>query len=168
MDYIKVGHLNKSFGTKGQIKVVPDKTFESDLENCDVWFIENHGEQVPYFVEKIDSTPHFLVKFEDVDNPESAKQITGGTILLRSKDISFSQEVPETEMDKLIGFAMVSSKGDSYGDIKRIEEFPQQLIAFVGPDEVMIPLNPVFILDIDTEVKKIVVDLPEGLVEAQS
>lgn len=168
MSQTVVGKLNKAFGIKGYIKVVPQKPFISDLKKSDVWFIEKGNATIPYFVECIEEVPHFLIKFEDIDSPEAAKNITGCQILLRDKDISIQTEEEESDLDKLVNFN-VENDGVNIGKIIKIEEFPQQLMAFVENDNVefMLPLTPEFITDINLDTKRLYVNLPVGFVESQ-
>lgn len=168
MNQTKVGKLNKAFGIKGYIKVIPEKPFISDLQNSSIWFIQRGKEVIPYFVENIENDPHFLIKFEDIDTPEAAKTITGCPILLRDKDITIKSEEIENDLDKLVGFDVINDR-NKIGTIIRIEEFPQQLMAFVdnGSIELMMPLTPEFIVDIVLENKTLEVSLPEGFMESQ-
>ncbi len=163
-----VGKLNKAFGVKGYIKVLPKTPFISDLKNSDVWFVQRGKDIIPYFVESIDENPHFLIKFEDINSPEAAKNITGCPILLRDKDITIQIDESESDLDKLVSFS-VENEGESLGRIIRIEAYPQQLMAFVenGKTEFMMPLTPEFIIDINLDTKRLFVKLPTGFVESQ-
>lgn len=169
MNRTKVGKLNKAFGVKGLIKVVPDKGFEEDLKKCDVWFIQRGKDVIPYFVEFFEEVPHFMIKFEDVDSPESAKSITGCPVFLKNTSISFQKEDGEEDLEKLIGFE-VENSGTVLGVITNIEQYPQQLMAFIEGEnsEILMPLSPEYILDIDLENRRLLVDLPEGFVESQN
>lgn len=168
MGHTIVGKLNKAFGVKGHIKVVPQKAFISDLKKSDVWFIQRGNDIIPYFVESIEEDPHFLVKFEEMDSPEVAKGITGSTILLRESDITIQTEENENDLEKLIGFA-VENHGVEVGIIDRIEEFPQQLMAFIqdGDNEIMMPLTADFMEDILIDDRRLIVALPDGFIESQ-
>ncbi len=170
MEYITVGKLNKSFGTKGQIRVVPEKAFKSDLEKSEVWFVEKAGNMIPYFVENIDHSVHFLVKFEDVDAPETAKEITGCILKLRKKDVSYKEDVEVSDLEKLVGFTIKTEEGETIGEIQTIEEYPQQLMAIikdVSQNQLLIPLASDFMVDLDVENSILVMNLPDGLVESQ-
>ncbi len=170
MEYITVGKLNKSFGTKGQIRVDADSAFKSDLIKSDVWFVEKSGTVIPYFVESLDDNAHFLVKFEDIDAPELAKKITGSILKLRKSDISIKDHIEENELDKLLGFSIQSKSGDTVGKIQSIEEYPQQLMAIVTDDaerRFLIPLASEFMIDLDIEKSILIMSLPEGLIESQ-
>lgn len=170
MEYITVGKLNKSFGIKGQIRVVPEKAFKSDLENSEIWFVETAGNLIPYFVESLDESVHFLVKFEDVDSPESAKKITGCKLKLRKKDVSYKDDIEVSDLEKLVGFTIKTKEDNIIGEICAIEEYPQQLMAIVmnnSENQLLIPLAADFMLDLDIESSILVMDLPDGLVESQ-
>ena len=169
MNQTVVGKLNKAFGIKGFIKVIPQDGYISDLKNCDTWFIERGKDRIPYFVESIQEDPHFLIKFEEIDSPEDAKIITGCPISLRDSDINTKVSKEENDLDNLLNFS-VEQNGVSLGEIVRIEEFPQQLMAFIanGNIDIMMPLSPDFIIDIDMSGKILKVDLPEGFIESQS
>lgn len=170
MEYITVGKLNKSFGTKGHIRVVPEKAFKSDLENSDVWFVEKSGHLIPYFVESIDESVHFLVKFEDIDAPETAKEITGCLLKLRKKDVSYKEDVEGDDLDKLVGFTIQKEDGEVIGKILTIEEYPQQLMAIImdeAENRLLIPLASEFMVNLDVDNSLLIMNLPEGLIESQ-
>jgi 16S rRNA processing protein RimM len=170
LEYITVGKLNKSFGTKGQIRVVAEKAFKSDLENNDVWFVEKAGDLIPYFVESLDESVHFLVKFEDVDAPETAKKITGCILKLRKKDVSYKEDIEGDDLDKLVGFTIQTEVGHIIGKIQSVEEYPQQLMAIILDDaqnRFLIPLASEFMVDLDVSKSRLVMNLPEGLIESQ-
>ena len=168
MAYTEVGRLNKSFGIKGFIKVIPKSGFKSDLERTGVWFVKKGTDWVPFFVESIENDPHFLVKFEDIDSPEKARQITGSPLSLRDKDITHSSAPDDTEFRKLIGFQVIN-KGKMIGEINRVEEYPQQIMAILTThaSEIMMPLTTEFIKAIDPIDKTMEVELPDGFVESQ-
>jgi len=170
LEYITVGKLNKSFGTKGQIRVVPEKAFKSDLENSEIWFVETAGNMIPYFVESINESVHFLVKFEDIDSPEMAKKITGCTLKLRKRDVSYKDDIEVSDLEKLVGFTIKTKEEKTIGKIYDIEEYPQQLMAIVmdaSDNQLLIPLAADFMVDLDASSSLLVMDLPDGLVESQ-
>ena len=170
MKYVSVGKLNKSFGTKGQIKVVVTKAYESDLRAADVWFIDKGGEIVPYFVDGLEDAANLLVKFEDIDSPEATKKISGGAILLRTKDVTVNEDPKQdNSLNKLVGFE-VHTEEFFIGTIISIEEYPQQMMAFIRlaeGEEIMVPLSPAFIVDIDVEQRIVDMNLPDGMVDVQ-
>jgi len=164
MDLVKVGRLNKSFGTSGQIKVMAKDKFIDDLLEANVWFVDKAGDMIPFFVETTEVGSNFLVKFEDITSPETAKQITGSPLFLRARDVSVSEEKPPIE--KLIGFELYNGK-KYVGKIDEIEEYPQQIMASisVNGDMKLIPLHDSFIVDIDPSKRKLIMELPEGILD---
>lgn len=166
---IEIGRLNKTFGIKGYIKVVPQKQFKEDLLQSDVWFIEIGRDKVPFFVQKIENEPHLMVKFEDVDSPEEAKKITGSNIYLRDKDIAVQPTKNEDDLLKMVGFEIIQEE-NSLGIIGSIEEYPQQIMAMVSSKDgdFLMPITPEFIIDIDVSNKALYVNLPQGFIESQT
>jgi len=56
------------------------------------------------------------------------------------------------------------------GTIISIEEYPQQMMAFIRlaeGEEIMVPLSPAFIVDIDVEQRIVDMNLPDGMVDVQ-
>ncbi|MEE9439508.1 MAG: ribosome maturation factor RimM [Saprospiraceae bacterium] len=167
MNLIKVGKLVKPFGTKGFVKVHAEKKYLDDLCNTDVWFVDFRGDTIPYFIEKIDKSSNFLVKFEDLDNPEDAKKISGAQLFLKQKDIS-KKETNNIDTPTLIGFTIKNSE-QTIGTIADIIEYPQQTMAviYIKENDILIPLHAAMIIDINIELKTIEMELPEGLIESQ-
>jgi 16S rRNA processing protein RimM len=67
----------------------------------------------------------------------------------------------------LIGCAIVTQEGQTLGTVSNVQDFGAAPLLIVEIDgrEVMIPLASTICTDIDTAQKRIVVDLPEGLLE---
>ena len=165
MDLLKVGKLGKSRGIKGEIRLILDQDFM--LDKVDVVFVEEAGNKVPYFVKSFNTDGGSWVKFDSIDTPEKAKQVNGKTIYFRSEEVSFASE-PEDDFFLLVGYTIYNDDV-SVGEVTRIEEYPQQLMSFVmiEDQEILIPLIPEFILDIDQQHKKLMMSLPENLIESQ-
>ncbi len=159
-------------GFQGQIKMDVQERYERDFEHIKVLFIELGAKKTPFFVEDIDyNSGLFLVKLEEVDDKETAQKLTNKPIFARKEDLSEVEDEDgwgqEGTLSRLTGFTIVDKSGDEIGVIEDIQEFPQQIMAFVvrNGKELMIPLNDAFMLDIQPEEKVIIVDLPEGLLQ---
>ncbi len=166
---IEIGFTKKPHGLQGEIKVnIRDKYLE-DFLNAHCLFLNIKGSIIPYFVESIRSTKHVLVKFEEVDTISQAEQIAGKSILIQAKDL-IPEEEKVLELDVLQyafaeSFMVIDVQVGKIGAILRVEEFPQQEMAFVeyNGQEVLIPLNDALIVSIDKTKKEIIMNLPEGL-----
>lgn len=171
MEFQQVGFTKKAHGLGGELKLQIEPKFIEDVLKADVIFIEMRGQKIPQFIEKIREGNAILVKFEDIKNRSQAEEMESKAMFLRAADILDDDEREiETDDDGLqfefaIGFRIIDSTLGDLGEIVRIEEFPQQEMAFIfhNKNEVMIPLNEAFLIEIDEENRQIRMDLPEGL-----
>ncbi len=67
----------------------------------------------------------------------------------------------------MIGFSVIDKTRGKIGDIRKIFEYPSQAViqVFFNKKEILIPINPHVILQVDREKKEIQIDAPEGLIE---
>ena len=169
-DYTEIGYTKKVHGLQGEIKVnVKDKYLEDFLmANC--VFLDLNGSIIPHFVESVRNTKHILVKFEDVDGIGDAEKISGKKILLRDQDlIPEAEKMLELEVLEYAfaeGFELREQKKGRIGVIRAVEDFPQQEMAVVdkGEEDILIPMIPQFIVEINKEEEYILMELPDGLV----
>lgn len=171
--YVHIGQLIKTVGNKGEVLIeIFDKAIEPFM-NARASFMFYKGNMLPFFIKGIQKKNDLLkVKFEDIKQKEDVQWIHPKYIFLHHKDIS-SEFTPEdgfeqkesTPFSDLIGFKCVLRDKTVIGTIIDIQEFPQQIMTFVGTlsGEKMIPLNEQFVLEVNQESKYIILELPEGL-----
>ena len=171
MEYIEIGHVIKSHGLKGEMKILVRGVRKIILEKVDAVFIAHSGLMEPYFIEYTKGDDPLILKLEGIDKKEAINSLIKATIHVR-KEMDWMQwldkETNEQEGYRhLTGYSMQVHQLERIGKIVAVEQFPQQVMAFVIFDKVEypIPLNDHFILEIDHEKKKLLVDLPEGLIE---
>jgi len=86
-DYQSIGFTKKTYGVKGELKLtIPDNYLE-DFAQAEVLFLGLAGRKIPYFIEYINFENPFTVKFEDYNSKESAIELTGKEIFMRTKDL---------------------------------------------------------------------------------
>ena len=168
--YVQIGKTRKMHGVQGQIKMDIDAIYEEGFEDLKVLFVESGSRKTPYFIENIDfNSGLFLVKLEEIDSKEAAQPLTNKLLFARENDITRSEGdmSEDDELAQFIGYHIQTTEGENIGVIHDVQEFPQQIMAFVeyNKDEVLIPLNEAFIKDILPDQQIIVMDLPEGLLE---
>ena len=166
--YITIGYTKKTYGSKGQVKMVVEETYIEDLLNSNFVFINYMGKPLPFFIESIEEMGDLLLKVEDVDTPESAKAIVAKELLLREKDVSEKMSTEKEShlfFNELINYLIIDEVHGPIGTIKEIKELPQQELAVVEYNgaEMLIPLHPSLIKNIDEKGLKITMLLPEGL-----
>lgn len=162
-----IGYISKTRGLKGELQLFFEFEDYQDLD-FDVLFIEVNKKLVPYFVDNIkyhqNSTAY--LNLEDVDHIDKAQPLVRKQVYL-SNDKMPERDPEDFRYTDLIGYLVIDEVHGELGEIKDVQEMPQQFIATVDMDgkELMFPLSDDLILGIDSEEKILEVELPEGLVE---
>jgi 16S rRNA processing protein RimM len=161
----KIGFISKLHGFKGELMCIIEEGDAEDYRDEKFLFLKIDGYDVPYHVEDFkNKNGNAIVKFEDVNDTEKAK-----SFLKKDVFTELNQEIKEEEFtfENILGFELRDETFGSLGNIEKLEEYPQQVIATctVNKKEVLIPLSDEIISSIDEEKKIVFVDLPPGLIE---
>ncbi|NND07708.1 MAG: hypothetical protein HKN87_15130 [Saprospiraceae bacterium] len=161
-----VGHCKRSFGVKGFMRCTLDPSIWDELEVGQFFFIEVDGLQVPFQVEEFDQTKS-LLKFADINDPEAALSVANSEL--------FWEVLPEEEVEKelpnhaqWVGYSVKDiTSGRTMGSIRKIEQYPGQVMAVVENDfgEFLMPLVDHFIVERQISDHVLVVKLPEGFLD---
>lgn len=157
----------KPHGLKGEVTISLDPNAYADWENLKTIFIEKKSLLVPYFIQHISvRNDKAFVKLEDVDTPEYAALLKGGSLYLPKKERPKPAK-GEFYSEEVIGFEVSDSELGMLGTIQDVEVAGQNrfLILRYNEKEVMIPVNGPFITSINKSKKKISVSLPEGFLD---
>ena len=166
-NYINIGAIVATFGVKGDVVIQHHLGPNPDIAEIKVLFLETVKDKfVPYFIKeiKLKAENELLVSFEDIESPETAK-----------KYIKKKAWMPESDAKKIssksaplsmLGFDVVE-KGKILGKVLEVIEQPIQILLRLEIDskEVLIPINESTLVKIDHKSEKIVVTLPEGLLD---
>jgi 16S rRNA processing protein RimM len=167
-DCFYLGKIAKKFSFKGEVLIYLDTDEPEEYQDMESVFVEFNNNLIPYFI--LNSSLHkndFLrVKFEDVESEEEADAIMGNAIYLPLKML------PKLTGNKfyfheVIGFEIEDKRLGVFGIIQSINDSSAQPLFEVlnGDIEILIPMIDQFLVKIDRENKKVIMDLPEGLVE---
>ncbi len=166
--YIQIGKIAAIFGLKGDLIVSHRLGARANWNHIPVLFIEkNRNSYIPYFLEAVypKSETEARIKLEEVDSKETARSLLRKNISLES---SVFREVvgPDSDLSYL-GFTLFDKKEKELGEIAELIELPEQLLAkvFQKGSELLIPLSPQTIEQIDKDKKIIYVALPDGLLD---
>lgn len=169
-NHIQVGNTRKPFGVNGELKLQIEPQYFEDVLKTDVLFIEINGALVPYFIDQIKTTADLIVQFEDLDTREKAAKLVSRPVYLHERNIlpPETKEIPVEAIEphlKYLNYLVEDVNSGPVGKILKIEAYPQQDMAFVEYEgrKVMIPLHPDFIIEEDKKNRKLMLDLPEGL-----
>ena len=163
MDWISFGRLGRTHGLKGELKFSPNDPEEVDsLSGQIVRMKENEvkvqsirGANVP-----------FIIKFEGIDDIDSAKLLTGTEVFAKREHL---KPLPEGEYYRfeIEGLAVFDEEGQPYGVIEEIIPTGSNDIYVVrnGDQEWMLPMIDTVVKSIDLEQKKLIFHRIEGLIE---
>ena len=167
-DCFYLGKIAKKFSFKGEVLIYLDTDEPELYENMESVFVEFNKNLVPFFIENsnLHKGDFLRVKFEDVDNEADADEIIGCEIYLPLNML------PKLEGNKfyfheVIGFEIEDQRLGVFGKIVSINDTSALALFEVvnGSVEILVPMIDQFLVKIDRENKKVIMNLPEGLVE---
>ena len=167
-DCFYLGKIAKKFSFKGEVLIYLDTDEPELYENMESVFVEFNKNLVPFFIENssLHKNDFLRVQFEDVDSEEEADSILNCDVYLPLSML------PKLEGNKfyfheVIGFEIEDKRLGVFGKIVSINDTTAQPLFEVlnGEVEMLIPMIDQFLVKIDRENKKVIMDLPEGLVE---
>ncbi len=162
---VAIGRITGLFGLRGELKCDPTPAGLSLFSAGASLAADVNGVQQTLRIES--ARPHkgrLLVRFTGIDSATDAQGIVGARFFAPRDRI----ELREGEFldDDLIGCAVEGVDGRSYGLVERVEHFPSNDMLIV--DGRMLPMVRAFVRSIDLAAKRIVVDVPPGLLDDDS
>jgi 16S rRNA processing protein RimM len=131
-------------------------------------FVECNKHLVPFFIEtsSLHKNDFLRVRFEDVTTEEEAEALLGNDLYL---PLSMLPKLSGNKFyfHEVIGFEVEDQRLGVVGKIQSINDSTAQPLFEVlnGGVEILIPMIDHFLVKIDRENKKVVMNLPEGLIE---
>jgi 16S rRNA processing protein RimM len=104
-----------------------------------------------------------LVAFEGIDDATAAEQLVGATLAVERAAVRLREG--EFFDEDLVGCALVDAAGTVLGEVVAVEHLPAQDVLLVGPRRAMVPLVRAFVREVAVDARRIVVDLPPGLLD---
>lgn len=163
----QIGVINKPHGVRGEVLF----TFTDDIfdrVDCDYLVCRMDGIFVPFYVEeyrfRTDTTA--LLKLEDIDTAEQARRFTNVEVYF---PVKYVDELDPSDRyrswDYFKGFAVEDVALGGLGQIIEVENSTVNTLFVVEHEgrELLIPAQEEFIRQLDEAHKKILVCLPEGL-----
>lgn len=166
-----VGRLRKPHGLKGDCAVFP---LTSDpvavfAPGRTVWVTDLGGTVLAGPLEISRSRMYhreWLVAFEGYPDRSS---IDGwhDRLLVADAATLAPPEAGEVYLHELAGFAVVSRAGDALGVVSAVDEVPTGVMLEVQGKkrEFLLPFRKEFVVEVDRDGRRLVVDLPDGLAE---
>lgn len=168
-----IGTLLKPHGIKGEINLELNEEIELDKLRCIV--IKIDGINVPFFINSVRPKASFtrLVIIDGIESEQDAKDVCGQSVY------ALKNELPEALIDTeddgrfyisdLVGFDVLLSDGTKIGKVMDYDDSTDNVLLIVQPEtevskRIFIPIADEFVDDLQLDNRKIVLDLPDGLV----
>jgi 16S rRNA processing protein RimM len=104
-----------------------------------------------------------LAAFAGFDDATAAQTLVGATLALERAEIVLG---PGEYLDAdLTGCRLVDGAGSDLGEVVAVEHYPSQDMLVVGPARTLVPLVAAFVTAVDIVGRRIIVDLPLGLLD---
>ena len=166
----KIGLFNKPHGIHGELQF----TFTDDIfdrVDCDYLICLLDGIFVPFFIEEYrfrsDSTA--LVKLEGIDTAERARMFTNVEVYFPVKHAEEAED-GELSWNFFVGFRMEDVRHGELGEVVEVDTTTVNTLFVVEQEdgeELLIPAQEEFIVEINQEKKLITDELPEGLLNLE-
>ncbi|MCK4678261.1 MAG: 16S rRNA processing protein RimM [Bacteroidales bacterium] len=167
-DCIHLGTIRRTFGYKGELTIFVNSPFGSDLGDIDFLFIDIDKEIVPFYIENLTfrDDNSVLVKFQDIDNADLAKQFVNHELFVSKNDLK-SKSDHQLNFMEIIGFDVIDNTHGPVGKVEEIINNGEQYLIRITKEEteILVPFVKEIIFEIDKKGKVVFIDAPVGLID---
>ena len=166
LEYLSIGQIINTHGLRGAVKVYPLTDDISRFKKLKEVYVEENDGIVKYKVESVKFLSSTVsVKLKGVDSEEAANKLRGSYIKVDRKS---AVKLPKDTyfICDLIDLEVYDEKGLLLGTVKDVLQTGSNdvyVIQSSGKD-ILIPALKDIVKKIDLENKKILVEMPEGLI----
>lgn len=163
---LEVGQIVNTYGIKGFVKVVPLVDNNNQFKSFKTLYIQNKKCTQELFVEEVKFSKNLvLLKFNGIDTIEQAENLRNYYLQAKRSDIKL--EKGAYFIVDLIGLEVYTEEGELLGILKEVLQ-PGANDVYVVEDEtnkqILLPVIPDVIKNIDIEGRKVIVKLMAGLI----
>ncbi len=158
---IEVGYVARAHGVAGALKVIAHDPGSTVLGECAAVVI---GARSFTVTRARQANRAFLLEVDGVADRDAADALRGQAVAV-DRDL-YALDEGEVFLVDLIGCEVVTEDEAAYGQVVDIEPGPQdRLVIHHGEVERLLPYVAEFIVEVDLEARRVVVEPPEGLPE---
>ena len=167
-DCFYLGKIVKKYSFKGELLVKLDTDDPSIYTKMESVFIDKNKSLIPFFIERssLHKSTLLRVKFEDIDSEEDADKLLKSELYL---PLEFLPQLTGNKFyyHEIVGFEAEDLSFGLVGIVKGVNDTTNQAILEIerNGSEILIPLIDDFIKSVDREQKKIILEVPEGLID---
>jgi 16S rRNA processing protein RimM len=165
--YFKIGKLAASHGLLGDLILQHHLGKKTALKGLEIIYIQDATDNfIPYFIEKATarSATETQLKLEEINDKEAARLLTPKEVWLESAD--FKKHAAKSTPISMLGFTLFDQEVE-LGEIIEVIEQPHQILCTVSyqEKEILIPIHEDNLISIDKRKRKVVVEVPDGLID---
>ena len=163
---LEVGQIVNTYGIKGFVKVVPLVDNNNQFKSFKTLYIQNKNGIQELFIEEVKFSKNLvLLKFKGIETIEQAEELRNYYLQAKRSDIKL--EKGAYFIVDLIGLEVYTENGELLGILKEVLQ-PGANDVYVVENEakqqILLPVIPDVIKNIDIEGRKVIVKLMEGLI----
>lgn len=166
LEYLSIGQIVNTHGFKGEVKIYPLTDDMGRFEKLKEVYLEENNELVKHKVESIKFLRSTVaVKLSGIDSEEAANKLKGSYIKVDRKS---AVKLPKGAyfICDLIGLEVYDENVQLLGTVKDVLQTGSNDVYVVQSKDkdILIPALKDVVRKIDLENKKIMVEMPEGLI----
>jgi 16S rRNA processing protein RimM len=166
-NYRNIGKLVAVFGLQGELVLRHHLGKKTALKGLRALFLEDRKEGfLPWFLAtvRVKSEEEVYVKLEGVDTKEAARKLVQREVWLPEEELA--QFAGKAAPISLVGFHVWEGTLD-LGEIVEVIEQPHQVLCRIDwkGKEALIPVHEGTLRKIDAKNRRVLVELPEGLLD---
>jgi 16S rRNA processing protein RimM len=164
---IRVGKIVATHGVQGAVIMTHVAGDSRWLKKGDALMVEmQKGSYIPYFVDscRAANDKEYVVNIEELDKVENAKRLVGKHVFVEEDLLAdYAKESPLL----WIGFTITDVHTGLLGTMDDVIQTPAQWLGKVmyNDKEVLIPLLNQFIKEVQVKKRRLIMELPAGLLE---
>lgn len=168
-----VGRIWRPHGVLGEVKIIPDTDDPERVAELATLYVGASPENAePFVVEGVrfqfpKRGPLLLVRFTGIADRDAAAGLRGLQVYADEAELP-PLEDDEYYIHDLIGLTVVTDTGDTVGTIDEVMELPAHPVGIIRRAEqqdLMLPLVPAFIANIDFDAQRLEIKPIEGLLD---
>lgn len=167
-EVFKIGQFAKPHGIKGELALLTNSDVFEDSQDPYI-ICEMDGILVPFFIEsyRYKSDSVVLLKLENVDTEYLAREFVNREVFYSLDAVDGSDLVGDMTWDSFIGYRVTDVQYGELGNITDVDESTINVLLQIDyqGEELLIPAVEELITEADHENKRLVVQIPEGLLD---
>lgn len=164
---ILLGQITKTSGFEGAVSIRLEKSFIENIPELESVFLEIDGRPVPFFISESEYSGSDILKltFEGYESVESVNEFKGCRVFLTTQN---TVNHLDTDIQQIAGYSVYDSDNILIGTVTEIiANTGQWLLTILSPEKkkILLPLHEDLLVKIDNKRKRLVMEVPEGLLD---